>query len=518
MIWRARTVALAGLVLVWLASCDFTYSFNEYCKHPGRCSSFADGGPPTQISQGTTLFPVTLTGSHLSYASVEVDPPGAGTVSDLSVQDDRISLRLSLPHGAPIGSLVRLRLVWDPQRVDEHRLTDPFVVTPIVVANSGNDATGEGTHVRPYATLARAGQQSGTGDTIHLGPGRYDSIFPDTTTLCDNFAAGLRPGVAVEGEGAGATFIDGQVTRTGTCAFNLSSGDQVVQRLTITGFPEGIRASDRSDGGTGRPRVIDVSIHDGGIGVAARPGSSLLLQRVTVQEAGRGLVLEGADVMFQEGNVLDSYRTGVWMIGTGGTLALDGVRIEHNGLNWGTNFVDGAGLLVASDGGFAFVDGGYFRDNGGTGITIAGSSNTLAVDNSFLRSGFGDGIGLAVQPSSSASVYLASTRFEESNWSVRVEDFLVFNAGKGDAGWAVLGNGRSVRIGSNDLQYRWQSSGTGSGNIWDARPGNSNRPLMTFARTKIDGGWIPPPTTVSSTSTFYGIRVDSSPGASVSFE
>jgi len=509
--WRALAVAVSGLV--GLASCDFGFgdALGQFCTHPGRCAAVDASSQLVEISQGASLMPVTITGTHLAGASVEIDTPGIGTVSSVDAGFGEVTALLTIEHGVDAGTTFKLRLGW--ARDVDYEYSDTYFVTPIVVANDGDDGTGKGTYIRPFASLRRAGLQSSAGDTIHLRPGRYDSIFPDVNTLCDA-GQGLKPGVTVEGEGAEVSHIDGQVTRAGTCAFNLSSGDQVVQRLTIVGFPEGIRAS-----GAGRPRVIDVSIYDGGVGVAAAPGSSLLLQRVSVQEAGRGMVLDSADVVIQEGAVISSYRTGVSMIGNRGTLVIDGTKIELNGDATSLPPLDRTGLLVAADAGFAFVDGGTFRDNGSTGITVTGSSNTVAVDRSFVRSGRPDGIGLDVQLGSRASVYVASTRFQESNWNIRVADFAVFNGGKGDAGWApVLDGGRSVPIGGNDLQYRWQSTGIGSGNIWDARPGGAGREVMTFARTTIDGGWIPPPTPVNSTSTFYGIQVDTPTGPSVSFE
>jgi len=514
--WRALAVAVSGLAVVGLASCDFGFggALDEFCTHPGRCAATDASGLQVEISQGSSRE-VTITGIHLAGADVKLDPPDIGTVAVLDAGSDEVTARLTIRHGVDAGMTFKLRLEW--VREVDHEYSDPFVVTPIVVADGGNDDAGEGTYVRPFKTLARASQQSAAGDIIHLRPGRYDPIFPELTTPCDDAGVGLKPGVTVEGEGALTTFIDGLATRTGTCGFNLYSGDQVVQRLSITGFPEGIRAS-----GAGRPRVIDVSIYDGGIGVAATPGSSLLLQRVSVQGAGRGLVLDGADVMIQEGEVIGSYRVGVSMIGNGGTLAIDGTKIERNGGNSSLDPLDHIGLLVAADAGFAFVDGGSFVDNGSsvttsTGITVAGSSNTVAVDKSFLRSGLPGGIGLAVQLNSNASVYLADTRFVDSTWGIKVENFLVFNGGKADAGWADAGGGRSVRIGGNDLQDRALGFPTG-GNIWDARTGGAGRPVMTLARTKLDGGWPPPPFTVSDSFPDYGIRVDFSPGGSVSFE
>ena len=45
--------------------------------------------------------------------------------------------------------------------------------TIYVDANSGNDATGDGTQANPYATVGKAAAEAATGDTIMLGEGEY---------------------------------------------------------------------------------------------------------------------------------------------------------------------------------------------------------------------------------------------------------------------------------------------------------------------------------------------------------
>lgn len=485
--WRLLVMAVAGFSAT-LAACSFDDAFKTYCGYPGRCAKLNDAGTLTKIAQGTRGRNVTLTGVHLGDASVVTTVPDVGTVSGLTSLDGEISLVLNLNHGVPEGDRFWLRVVWDETR-DELEDSDPFVVTAIHVADGGSDTdAGDGTDVRPYATLAFAGQKSGPGDTIRLGPGQFGTIFPSPSTPCDDGTFRLAPGVTVEGVPGGSTSIVG-TGDPGTCAFSLSSTDQVVQHLTIARFATGILSIDAGYNGASRPRVTDVKIDSCDAGAVVTPGSSLLLQQVDIFDAGFGLMAVGADVRFEGGSVQNSFRAGVSQYGDGGALVLSQVDVRNNGATFTTSPTSGAGVLLAAIGASAFIDGGVIESNGYTSITVAGAGNAVTIRDSTLQ-GF-QTYGLAVVGGANdASVTLSGATIKDVGTGIYVEHFGTFNGGVADAG------------GGNYIHD------CASYQIWDAR--SAAGPQMTFGRTVIQSSSLSGGTIVdSSNGSTYGIQFSS---------
>jgi hypothetical protein len=420
-----------------LVACSFDGAWTQYCTHPGRCSKLDDDGGVIDVAQSTTRQ-IRLTGQYLFDAStVAVEPP-VGTASIASSDDGQVLVDLTMNHGVAVDTPFRLRIGWE--RADDGLQTSPgLVVTPIWVTDVGrDDANGLGTPGASYATLVHASEVSGAGDTIRLGAGRFPGIFADAG--CDP-SAGLRAGVAVQGESRDASVVQGP----GLCGFNLFDGQQAVRDLTIFGFQEGIHAGDGGASG-GRPTVSDVTVMNcTDAGVAAAAGARLQLDNVELLANGFGLQVSGADVAMQGGAIRLSNRNGVAMTGNGGRLALGGVDVSANAPN--DTGDPGAGISIGADGGKVLLDGGtrsrnngtlIAGGNGGTSVAIAGASNEVTLDGAHQEGGAGIGLNVL---DLDAGIFLRNSTIDSNQACIVVKGFRTFNGGTGDGGYggSVLG-------------------------------------------------------------------------------
>ncbi len=121
---------------------DSTACTNDVCNSPGTCASSCSHNPISSCISGDGCCPSGCT---------------AGTDSDCACNSDKI-----------------------------------------YVANYGSDTTGTGASCTPYATLARAVQDVGPGDTIHMQPGTY---YPTSETLIETPGTAGSP-IILEGPGA----------------------------------------------------------------------------------------------------------------------------------------------------------------------------------------------------------------------------------------------------------------------------------------------------------------------------
>jgi hypothetical protein len=472
--WRLLAVAVAGLAVA-LPACKFDGPWNTYCGFPGRCATMDGGRSVTQFAQGSTGRSVTLYGDFLGDASVvTTDRSELALVRSWTSERNQISVQLDVPHGVDAGLEFKLNVLWD--RPSEAQDTEPFLITHIVVASDGRP-DGVGTVERPYATLAAASQAAGPGDTIRVGPGQFASMFPSTAS-CDDATGGLASGVTVEGASMDASVIVGTGT-SGACAFKLSGGGQVVKNLTISGFEEGIRAS--QDGGL----VTGVKIEFCDAGVVVAPNGDLQLQQVTLDSNGSGLVVNGGNVLFEGGYVLHSARTGVWQTGMNGNMVLTGVDAGYNG-GMLSSFTDGAGILLEGFQGRATITGGTLDSNAYTHITVSGVNTVVDIDGVTMQGV--PNYGLAVRGGNNVAVTLSNSSITNATEGIYVEQFTSFNGGN-----PVGGGGNTI----NECTT----------NIHDARASAAS-PQMTFARTTVQGVSLDGGTIINSNDTNLRIRVD----------
>lgn len=478
--WRALAVAMVGLSAT-LGACSLQNEWEAYCNLPGRCAELDAGeGPilPILIAQGSRDRRIVLAGKYLAGAQTVVvlsnTGVDAGTASIASSDYGNVELDVTVDHGVAVGTLLTLEVAWDrPDK--ESQKSIPLEVTPITVAENGDDDGGFGTPFSPYGTLRHANEVAGFNDTIQLAAGRFAGIHPPGA--CDP-DSGLKPGVKVHGYATDASVVTGP----GLCGFNVFEANQEVSQLTVTGFTAGILASGTGPDGGPRPTVSNVAVTGCDAGVVAIPGASLQLDSVDLTANDFGLRSVGADVVMQNGTISLSAGNGVWMAGDFGRLVLDGVNTSNNaGATSGD--LNGAGILLNADAGKVTLGPGtQSTGNSSTGVTIAGRGNQVTLDGASLEGG--NNVALLVMGNES-TVLLRNSSLASDSTCIEVRSFQLFNGGTGDG-----------QYGNSTL--------TCATTINDTR---ASGPAMDFAGTTFGGFGVPPAgTTVDGGSAnTYGI-------------
>ena len=144
----------------------------------------------------------------------------------------------------------------------------------IHVTQSGNDATGDGSLLNPYASVQVAIDAATPGNDVRVGPG----VFPGNVTM--------RDGVSLHGSGPSWTILQGDLTTSVITAANIGSGE------TIEGFM--IRNGSAIRGGgicctsSASPRitnnVISENIAGIGGGIACMGNSSPSIDNNTISD------------------------------------------------------------------------------------------------------------------------------------------------------------------------------------------------------------------------------------------
>ncbi|HEY5611027.1 MAG TPA: FG-GAP-like repeat-containing protein, partial [Thermoanaerobaculia bacterium] len=98
------------------------------------------------------------------------------------------------------------------------------------VATTGSNTTGTGTEASPWKTITYAlSQITGTGKTLHVAAGTYD------TTLGETFPINIKNGVSLAGAGIDASILDAKGTGTVLRAASITDGHTRVEGFTIKG-------------------------------------------------------------------------------------------------------------------------------------------------------------------------------------------------------------------------------------------------------------------------------------------
>lgn len=192
----------------------------------------ADGvvvAPSPSVRQGQINITLTITRAAGGLASA-----GAFDMGDLTVRsqtggtDTSLILRVSVPHGAPLGKRT-LRVATSSGVVT---IADVLDVTAITAGPTGLD-TNAGSAASPFLTLKQAMLVADVGDTVHLMDGIYNAkggetwgyVIPDKLTI--------------EGDSTAGTVIDGAGATNNPNGINASTS-VTLKKLTLTHFYHGI--------------------------------------------------------------------------------------------------------------------------------------------------------------------------------------------------------------------------------------------------------------------------------------
>jgi len=246
----------------------------------------------------------------------------------------------------------------------------------VVVSSEGNDTSGIGTHVNPYATPQKAVTVAVSGDVILVGPGTYvgDLVLPDGVSLA---GFGLHRTIISGNLTTGATTCDlGQFNFSGTLTIsantnvtNLYSTGQVIVNDDLTAFNFTIENI------TGPAATINggvVSLNSGTISSAS----------------GTTLVQSGGSLSLDQAQVYNNDATAIAVISTNGSFSLTGGRLMNLAGGQAADLANGAIALLPNALTDVFING----------LVDVGSAYTI-VDN--VR-GLGpiQGAGLQWSPSS----------------------------------------------------------------------------------------------------------------------
>jgi hypothetical protein len=363
-----RAIAAVGVgALGCVLACDFTDSWEKYCRQSGQCA-FLDGGsarlqdaPVDQVRQGTGQVRVTLRGGFLMYvdAGIQLDPPLSYSV--VSWSEDTVELSVEVPHGAQEGP-VTFTLSHQPP-AELPKAASPLRITPIVVSKDGGTVGGAGTFRSPLCCLPLAVDIAESGDTILLAEGRYEAEDWSPATPGSTSSITLPPGVNLRGEGPGKTVL-ANPPLDGLAAVNISTPGHTISNLKTSGFYRAVVVEFAVDGGV---LLKDVEIEDAkeaGLWVGGQ--ASVRMESVVIRGTGAagvgggrgGIVVSGnSELHLQDSQILSNRQAwGVHVEGTGQprvmmrrTSILDndgGLYVGANaGLNGGTGMSPGDNVL-----------------------------------------------------------------------------------------------------------------------------------------------------------------------------
>lgn len=262
----------------------------------------------------------------------------------------------------------------------------------------GNDTTGNGTNIKPYATLAKAYSVAASGDIIYVDSGVYVS----TGTIAFNKA-----NIQIIGSGAANTiFESGSVTGTVRWG-NVTANNMQFKGIQITKYDN---ASD-------------------GIAMTITAGTGIILDQViiyaNVGSAGQGAIyISGAATSVTiKNSSLPCNR--VAAANYGGALNINNATVSIQNCSMNNNVIsalNGGAILIQGASANVTITRCTFDANGATtGGAIAHTGGTLNISNSCfdanITSGGGSLLGggaIVINPATASNVTITNCKFSNN--------------------------------------------------------------------------------------------------------
>lgn len=350
----------------------------------------AVAGPDYTATAGTLSFAA-------GQAKLAVTVP---LVVDTDVEGDEVlRVRLVNPRGAnPLGCRIAVADVIDVT-IDEDRAPTPTNWRTTFVSPAGSDATGDGSAVRPWATLQKAADTALPGDYVIVAAGRYQGC---------NVTASGRPDARITFHADPGVSIVAPNAVTGD-GINLEGASFVtVEGFSIADMP---RAGIRSVSNTGveiRGNVLD---HNMMWGILTGFSDAVVIENNTAsrtQQQHGIYVGNSGDRPVIRGNVVTGNRD-------------CGIHVNADAHAGGDGIITGA-----------VIEGNVVRDNGlggGAGINLDGVQDAVIRNN-------------LLADNHAAGIALFWTDGREASQRNLVANNTVVQAA--DGRWAVLVGGGSV--------------------------------------------------------------------------
>ena len=241
-------------------------------------------GGSTQVRQGFGAIVLEITGNNLNNIALANLNGLAGTVQ--TNNNLAATIQFTVPTGEAIGSN-DLSITADAGNATFSNAVEVTAIT--ANAATGSD-TNLGTPDSPFKTLTQAASVAGTGDSINLADGLYDTANGETfpIDISDVSLSGTtEAGTIVDGTGVANT--DGLVINSGTSAvsnltvqnldldgIDINGGTVTVSNVTVTEVNQD--AFETSDATV---TLTDVTATNSDDGIEANTGSVLTLTNFT---------------------------------------------------------------------------------------------------------------------------------------------------------------------------------------------------------------------------------------------
>ena len=317
---------------------------------------------------------------------------------------------------------------------------------PIVYvnANTGNDTTGDGSAVNPYATIQQGIDMVGTGGTVNVADGVY------AANAATGVAASITKSLSLVGQSRDGTVIDGSIGGVGASGSYWAKGIHVstannvtVENFTVTGFT--------GDGATtGAYGVLfrDYAHDDTAEGLVSYSNNTV--QNVQVTDTYSGIyALVNEYLTVQECLVQDVISDGVFVARASHNAVIKDNTVENAG-DQGIWFgQDWAGVAVSNNG---LIEGNTVNGAREAGIALSASDNSTVKNNTITNA---DGGGWSLG---------ALSIMDGSDYAVVLSNWITGNSGAGvgvgtpDSGTTII----DLLIGGSEGLYN-QISGNGGG-------------------------------------------------------
>ena len=396
---------------------------------------------------------------------------------------------------------------------------------------SGSDTTGDGTALKPYATLTKAYSMASSGDLIYVDSGVYISIG----TIAFNKA-----NIQIIGAGASNTiFQSGSVSGTVRwgviTASNLQfKGIQITRydcasdgiALTITSgtgivFDQDIIYSNVGSGGQGAIFI------DGATTSVTIKNSTIPCNRVASALYGGAMKINNATVLIENcslsNNVISGLSGGALLVqGSSANVTITKSTFDDNGAEAGGAIAHAGGTLVITNscfnnnntsGGSSLLGGGAILINPSTTSNVSISNCTFTNNSTSLASSDGGAITITNSSSITSTVVVSTCSFTTNSSADKGDDIYFDNFSSGvhnitfkNCTFNTIYTGTKVNLYNNDMpaasiKFEGLSTPTGTGGCGDivATPNGVSitKPEMTGNYTETTSNV---PTSLASTT------------------
>ncbi|WP_394829419.1 right-handed parallel beta-helix repeat-containing protein [Pendulispora albinea] len=301
-----------------------------------------EGNPSRKFRQGYGAEPtnvaavVHVTGPNLDGVTAVTVGTAPNAVNGMVVANTptKLTFKLSIPHGAPLGSQpLNVMAAAGPLTV-----ANAVTITAITAAPAGNDgndlgAASTGTDERPVRSLAKATSIAGAGDTIFLKDGTYDmahgETFAPVTSAPVKVTPNIPANVTIKGESVANTKIVGPGSKLTDVYGLVAAGDVRIESLDISGFDVGVYVVNAD------AAVKDVSVHACATGIDVENASTTHTHKFTLDAANvyendvTGVISNGAAAFVTNCHVHHNATFGI--DSSGRPISVTSTEIDHIG-------------------------------------------------------------------------------------------------------------------------------------------------------------------------------------------